>query len=109
MANTELTGSAYQRQPEQFGIALDPFQHFRIGELEILNSRVNIGFPLTVEQAGQTEAFDESLDFAGSHRFLLQIDQLKRHAALLKEPFSGSSRVGVLQTENLDVQHSRGI
>jgi hypothetical protein len=61
---------------------------------------------LTIEQGGQAEALDESLDLAGRKRFLFQIDHVDLHAALFEEALGGAGRLRILQAENLDAHHT---
>ena len=106
MSDAQAIGATNQGQAEQFRVALDASQHFRIGKLIVFQPGVNVCLAFAVEQSGQTEALDESPDFAGCKRFLLQIHHVDCHAALFEEALGGAGGLRVLQTENLHTQHT---
>jgi len=105
VTDADVVTSTDQRQPEQFWVALNPCQQLGIRELQVLESGVYITLARAVEQSGQSETINESLDFGGSHWFLLQIDYLNRYAALFEKALGGASRLRVLDAEDLHSGH----
>ena len=103
MSNAKAVGDADEGQAEKAGISRGALQQFRIGDLQILQSGVHVGFAFGVEQRAQAEAVNEALDLAGRHRFVLQVDQVNGYAALFEEAFGSACRLRTLYAEDLDV------
>jgi hypothetical protein len=105
VTDADAFARADERKPQQFRVALDTCQQFGIGELEVLQPRIDIGCPIRVQKRMQTEPIDKPLDLGGRHGLLLQIDELNRDAALFEEAFGGTARRGVFHSEDLDTRH----
>ena len=97
MADAEAIRGADQGQVQQLGLALDFGQEVGVGQLEIFDGGI-----FAVDQAGESEAVDESFDFAGGHGFLSQIDELNGGAALLEKAFGGAGSLRIFYAEDLD-------
>ena len=105
MPNAQPVAGANEWQPEQPWIPLDPLQQIGIGGLQVLESGVDVSRALGVKQSRQAKPIDEPLDLRECHGLLLQIDQVDRHAAFFEESLGGPSRLRILHTEDLDIQH----
>jgi hypothetical protein len=82
VADDEAVSGAHERQPEQLGIAFDMRQHVGVGELQVLESGVEVSGPSGIEQSVKTEAFYEPSNLPGCHGPLLQIDEMNGDTAL---------------------------
>ena len=107
MTNAEAVAATNQRQTQQFRIPLNAPEHFGIGNLQVLEPRIDPGFAFGVEQCRQAEALREPPDFRRGHRLLRQIDEVNLHAAFFEEAFGGAGRLRVLYTEDLKVAQLR--
>ena len=102
MSDAELVGGADQRQAQELRVPRDSFEKLRVRHFEVFQSGIDVGFAFGIEERGQSETADESLDLAGGHGFLFQIYELNLCAAFFEESFGGAGGGGIFQAEDLD-------
>ncbi|MCU1339339.1 MAG: hypothetical protein JWO19_4920 [Bryobacterales bacterium] len=106
MTDAQQIGGSNQWQPQQFRISLNSSQELRVGELEILQTSINVRLAVGVEQSGQTEALNKPLDFPRRHGLHLQVHHLNHSTALLEESLSGAGRLRIFEAEDLNSQQA---
>src|SRR5947209_13554648 len=108
--DADVLTAAYQRQPKQGRVTLNPRDQIAVTELHVLQPGVRVRFPVRIHQCVQPKPLNESVDLRWRHRLLLQIHEVYGQTAFLEEALCRPCRVGIPDTEDLNaLLHRRNV
>ena len=105
MAEGDFVGAADEGESQESGFGFDFLEERGVRHFHIFEAGVFVGFAGGIEEAGEGEFVDETLDFAGGHGLRIKIDAMEGDTAFFKKPFGGAGGAGAFDAEDLDVLH----